>query len=228
MSIDHQPPSFMNSAIASPHPRRVAGWRLTLPLATLLAALLAACQTRGPIIPEDAMMIGDDTSTNTVPLSQGDVIRVMWESATNLNSVSAIMLDGTVSLPLIGQTKAAGMTLAEFEAAIKALYEPQIKTPDLIVSRVTSAASYSVGGAVVKPGKLPLDRPMTVLEAIMEAGGVNYARAKLGSVVVLRIENGRRKRYVINLKKALRGDEPNLFYLKPFDLIYVPEKTFNL
>jgi SLBB domain len=72
-----------------------------------------------------------------------------------------------------------------------------------------------------------LDRPLTVLEAVMEAGGVDTTRAKLSEVVVLRIENNQRVKYHVDLKRALRGMELNLFYLRPFDIIYVPQKTFN-
>lgn len=61
----------------------------------------------------------------------------------------------------------------------------------------------------------------------MEAGGVVTARAKVSNVSVFRIEDGRRINYQFNLKKALQGQETSLFYIKPFDVIYVPEKTFN-
>jgi hypothetical protein len=46
-------------------------------------------------------------------------------------------------------------------------------------------------------------------------------------VTVLRMENGQRKHYKLDLKKALRGDDPVPFYVKPFDIVHVPEKTFN-
>jgi hypothetical protein len=61
----------------------------------------------------------------------------------------------------------------------------------------------------------------------MEAGGFDQSRARLTEVAVLRIENGQRVTFRFNLKRALQGKDNSLFYLKPFDIIYVPEKTFN-
>ena len=61
----------------------------------------------------------------------------------------------------------------------------------------------------------------------MEAGGVDNTRAKLTGVTVLRIENGQRIARRVNLKRALDGKDPSLFYLKPYDIVYVPEKLIN-
>ena len=92
---------------------------------------------------------------------------------------------------------------------------------------ISNTAAVYVTGAVLRPGRIPLDRPFTVLDAIMEAGGVDNTRAKLSSVTVLRIENGQRISRRLNLKKALEGKDPSLFYLKAYDIIYVPDKPIN-
>ena len=72
-----------------------------------------------------------------------------------------------------------------------------------------------------------MDRPLTVLEAVMAAGGWDTSRAKLSAVSVLRVDNGQQQTYHVNLKNVLAGKEKSPFYLKPFDIIYVPAKTFN-
>jgi protein involved in polysaccharide export with SLBB domain len=69
---------------------------------------------------------------------------------------------------------------------------------------------------------------MTVLEAIMEAGGFDPNRAKLSEVTVIRNEKGKQTNYRVDLKKVIAGRDPNPFYVKPFDIIHVPVKTFNL
>lgn len=197
-----------------------------LPL--LLLCIAVGCQSTG----RKAIGSPDDLTSgiiasNLLQIREGDVLRVNFDNVTNLNTTVSIPLDGMISLQMIGQVKASGKTVAELQSELIKLYEPQIRSTEITVTRVTSAASYTVGGAVGRPGKLPMERPLTVLEAIMEAGGVVNARAKVSEVSVFRIEDGRRINYKFDLKKALRGDEPNLFYLKPFDVIYVPEKTFN-
>jgi len=204
--------------------------RLMAPLCLLLLVLLTVvgCQSAGP----KAVGSPDDLSsgtiaTNLMQLREGDVLRITFENVTNLNATLPIPLDGSISLQLVGQVKVSGKTVAELQTSLIALYEPHIKSTEITVMRISSAASYTVSGAVARPGKLPLERPLTVLEAVMEAGGVIAARAKVSDVSVFRIENGKRINYQFDLKKALRGEEPSLFYIKPFDVIYIPEKTFN-
>ena len=199
-------------------------------LCLLVLALLAAagCQSAGPkAVGSSNDLTSGTIASNLMQLREGDVLRIAFENVTNLNTTVAIPLDGTISLQLIGQIKVSGKTVPELQSSLIARYEPHIKSTEITVTRVSSAASYTVGGAVARPGKLPLERPLTVLEAIMEAGGVVTARAKVSNVSVFRIEDGRRINYQFNLKKALQGQETSLFYIKPFDVIYVPEKTFN-
>jgi polysaccharide export outer membrane protein len=107
-------------------------------------------------------------------------------------------------------------------------YESILKINEINVTRVVSAASVTVSGAVLRPGRIPMERPLTAMDAVMEAGGFDPNRAKLDKVTVYRIENGQQQRYVLNLKRALRDGDPSPFYLKPFDIVHVPEKRFNL
>ena len=76
------------------------------------------------------------------------------------------------------------------------------------------------------PGKLMAERPISVLEAVMEAGGFDNAKANMRRVVVLRNEEGQLKHYTLNLKRVLDGKSKQLFYLRPSDIVYVPEKVF--
>jgi len=76
------------------------------------------------------------------------------------------------------------------------------------------------------PGKLMVDRPMLALEAIMEAGGFDAAKANLRKVGVLRQEEGKLRHFTVNLKRVLDGTSKQLFYLRPSDIVYVPEKAF--
>jgi protein involved in polysaccharide export with SLBB domain len=81
-----------------------------------------------------------------------------------------------------------------------------------------------VTGAVLRPGKIMSNRPITALEAIMEAGGVDYAKANLKAVTVTRLEGGQFKTYTLNLKLVLDGQQTKPFYLKPSDIVKVPER----
>ena len=69
------------------------------------------------------------------------------------------------------------------------------------------------------PGRL------TALEAIIQAGGFNVDTAKSNEVSVLRYKDGRRFQYQLNLKRLLEGKGEEPFFLKPFDIVYVPQNT---
>jgi polysaccharide biosynthesis/export protein len=129
----------------------------------------------------------------------------------------------------VGQVKAAGKTPLEVQADITKLYQrlPQAKDDSATVRLLAGATSVYVSGAVNRPGKVPMEHPMTALEAIMEAGSFDPNRARLSRVTVVRIEGGRQHTYRLDLRHVLRGNDDSPFYLKPFDVVHVPTKTFN-
>jgi len=132
-----------------------------------------------------------------------------------------------INLQGVGQVKAAGLSAIELQDQLTALYKSQAKDDPIIVRVVTTEACVYVMGAVNHPGRIPMERPLTALEAIMEAGGFDPDRAKLSQIWVLRVENGRQQAYQLNLNRVLEGKDDEVFYLKPFDIVRVPTKTFN-
>lgn len=218
------------------------GWRwLTATLILILSVLLAGCQSAQPVFPTDpygAQAVNPATaalppldartaSNATNWLAEGDVVSITFQYSTNFNVVQKIALDGMLNLETVGPVKAAGRSVVELQTELARIYKPQIKDDVVTVKLIASADSVYISGAVIRPGKIPMERPMTVLEAIMEAGGFDPNRANLSSVIVLRLENGKQKSHILNLRRTLRGQEEEPFYLKPFDIIHVPTKTFN-
>ena len=194
--------------------------------AMLLALIAAGCQTQ-PLSQEFADLAspkGAPAKTDELVLHEGDTVRISFPGAPNLNTVQQIRRDGKVSLPLVGELKAAGLTPAGMEKELVKLYGPQLQTKEVTVTLDSSAFAVYVGGAVLRPGRITSDRPMTALEAIMEAGGFDYTKANLKSVAVIRRENGRTSRYTLNLKRVLKGEQGDPFDLKPADIIIVPER----
>ena len=165
-------------------------------------------------------------NSETLVLHEGDVVSVLFPGAPDLNTVAPIRRDGRITLKSFGEFKAAGLTPPEMEKELIRLYGSQLQTKEVTVAVQSSAFPVYVTGAVLRPGKILSDRPMTALEAIMEAGGFDYGKANLKSIRILRTQNGRTEHYTVNLKKVLEGPEPEQFTLKPSDIIYVPEK-FN-
>ena len=191
---------------------------LTLALCTAIALVTAGCQS---------LHNSSNVSYSTNALHEGDVVGITFQYSTNFNTVQKIALDGMLNLDMIGTVKASGMTLIELQQELAKMYQPLVKDDVVTVKLIASTAGVYVSGAVLRPGMVEMDRPLTVLEAVMGAGGFDTSRAKLSAVSVLRIENGQQRTYHVNLKKVLDGEEKSPFYLKPFDIIYVPAKTFN-
>jgi polysaccharide export outer membrane protein len=193
----------------------------------LTAALCTGCQTSPPSFPSAAAQDFRAANYSTNLLQEGDVVSVDFQYSTNFSTLQKISMDGSLIMNSVGAVKAAGKTVEELQAEIVKLYKPQIKDDVVTVKLVSAASSLYISGAVVRPGKIAMDRPMTALEGIMEAGGWDPSRAKLSDVIVLRLDDGKQKKFKLDLNKTLQGRDPEPFYLKPFDIIYVPLKTFN-
>ena len=205
-----------------------------LALALLALGLLAAtgCQPWDRSLDLDKMFTSfaiapgiGNYSTNQ--LHEGDVVQITFQYSTNFNAVQKIGLDGMLNLDMVGTVKAAGKSLIELQQDLAVRYKPLVKDDIVTVKLVSSAANVYLAGAVLRPGPVEMSRPLTVLEAVMAGGGFDSSRAKLSAVTVLRIEGGQQMSYHINLNRVLDGKDKSPFYLKPFDIIYVPAKTFN-
>jgi polysaccharide export outer membrane protein len=184
-------------------------------------ALGTGCQTTPPA--GSAMMGGD---FKALEMREGDTVRIAFPGAPNLDTTQQIRRDGKVAVPSLGEVDAANVTPADLEKRILQLFGGQLVTKQVSVTLLTSSYPVFVTGAVVRPGKIETPRPLTALEAIMEAGGFDAARANLEAVRVIRNEAGTMKHYTLNLRAVLTGRETKPFYLKPSDIVVVPEK-FN-
>lgn len=191
-------------------------------LMALVCVLLAGCKTS-----HDEVVAAGAPNYSTNTLQEGDVVSITFQYSTNFNTVQKIGLDKMVNLQGVGQVEAAGESAVQLQDQLTALYKSQVKEDPIIVRVISTEACVYVIGAVNHPGRIPMERPMTVLEAIMEAGGFDSDRAKLSQVWVLRVVNGRQRAYQLNLKRVLEGADDEVFYIKPFDIVRVPTKTFN-
>jgi polysaccharide export outer membrane protein len=166
-----------------------------------------------------------DYSTNL--LQEGDVVSITFRYSTNFNTIQKISLDGTLNLDVAGEVKASDKTVLQLQDELTKLYQSEATNDPITVKVLTPEAAVYVTGAVTRPGKIPLEHPMTVLEAIMEAGGSDPLDADLSDVLVLRVENDRQQTYHFNVKRVLDGKDTTVFFLKPFDIVRVPIKVFN-
>ena len=181
---------------------------------------LTGCAT-APTTPTGAN--GKDDSALII-LREGDVVKISFPGAANLDTTQQIRRDGKIAMNLIGEVEAAGLPPEGLQKKLIELYASQIGSKEITVALQTSAFPIFVNGAVVHPGKVMSDHPITALEAVMEAGGFTTATANMKEVKVIRNEGGKLKNYSLNLKEILDGKSDKSFYLKPGDIIFVPER----
>jgi polysaccharide biosynthesis/export protein len=159
-------------------------------------------------------------------LTVGDVVKITFPAAPELNQSQKIGTDGALSLPLVGQVHAAGKTPIELQSDLSNLYKSQLQDSETVVTVETRAIPVVVSGAVQRPGKIVFERPATVLEAIMEAGGFT-PEADLKKVTVIRIVKGLHQTQLFDLRPILRGNVTRATYVSGGDVIYVPERLLN-
>jgi polysaccharide export outer membrane protein len=199
--------------------------RLLLCLAVLLT--IAGCQTTEPAFPDGVVKQAqaDADHSEVILLREGDVLKITFPGAPELNSTQPIRRDGNIVLVQIGEVKAVGLTPEELhKELLKRGAAAGLLSKEVTVTVESSSFPVYVTGAVVRPGKITPDHPINILEAIMEAGGPDYTKANLKTVTVLRQEEGRIKSYTVNVKDMMQGLKAEPFYLKPYDTVYVKEK----
>ncbi len=194
--------------------------------ALLLAATVAftGCGTTASKKPASAKPAAEPAHSEKIVLREGDVLKITFPGSANLDATQPIRRDGKINLSLVGEVDAAGMTPDDLQKKLVELYSSQISSKEITVQVQSSAFPVYVTGSVVKPGKIMSDHPITALDAVMEAGGPNYDTANLKAVKIIRNENGVMQHFIVNLKAVLQGSETKSFYLKPGDIVYVPEK----
>ena len=212
-----------NESTSSKPPAARAGMLLASATACALALItVTGCETGAPATPIPASAAA---ARPTGALAAGDEISVSFSGAPEMNTKQKIQPNGRVSLPTVGDVSAAGKTITSFQAQLSSLYQPHLQDPTVVVGLESAAAGVYVSGEVVNPGKVPLDRPMTALEAVMETGGFTKL-ANPKQVIVVRNEKGRTQRYVLNMNHTLNGLDDTPFYLRPFDVIYVKQSAW--
>ena len=115
-----------------------------------------------------------------------DLLEIRVFDLEELDSTVRVSEDGRISLPMIGELRVLGLTRSEVETAIESALKRFVNDPQVSVFvREFESQRVSVLGAVKTPGTYPMQGRMTLLEAISEAGGIDYDEAS-GTVAILR------------------------------------------
>lgn len=169
-----------------------------------------------------AVAKADQSNSEPMVVKEGDSLKISFPGAPNLDATVVVRRDGKITLPNGGEMDVVGKTSSELQKELADHYASQLVSKEVIVSIQSSSYVVYVTGAVTKPGKVYSDHPLSVLEAVMEAGGFEFSKANLKKVKVIR-ENPP-ENFTLDFKGFLDGHHTESFFLKPYDIIYVPEK----
>lgn len=152
-----------------------------------------------------------------------DVLTIVFWRDKDLSGDVTVRPDGMISVPLINEIRAAGLTPDQLRQKLVELAAKYIADPNaVVVVKQINSRKVFITGMVNKIGSFPLTSPMTVLQLITLAGGLQqYADEE--NIVVVRAERGRQVSYLFNYKDVTkrRKLDQNI-WLQPGDQVIVP------
>ena len=197
--------------------------------ALVMLAILTACAGGGgaketPPEPRPA-------AVENYAIGVDDIVQVSVWRNPELGITVPVRPDGRISVPLVGDVMAVGLTPSKVAADIQEKLAAFVRDPQVavILPELRSHEYLSrvrVTGAVRQPISLPYRQGRTVLDAVLAAGGVNeFAAADRSSLY--RREGDETSSYAVRLDRIInRGDLETNFTVAPGDIITVPERTF--
>ena len=151
-----------------------------------------------------------------------DVLDVQVWKNEELSRVVPVRPDGMISLPLVNDIRASGLTAVELRQAITQRLAEYVPSPEVsVMVREVHSVKVAVIGAVRMPGQYEVKSSATVLELIARAQGLTEF-ADRGRIVVMRQNGTSTTRIPFNYRKVAEGSEQDNFYVRPGDIIVVP------
>jgi len=145
----------------------------------------------------------------------------VWKNL-ELSRVVPVRPDGKVSLPLVNDIQAAGLTPGELRDQITAKLTEYIPAPEVsVMVREVHSRKVAIVGAVKMPGRYELKSPMTVLEVIALAQGLTDFASR-DKITIIRAENGKTTHIPFNYRKIADGANQENFFVRPGDIVVVP------
>ena len=163
--------------------------------------------------------VGAPVDPKTYVIGAEDNLAIEVWKEPNLSRTVLVRLDGKISLPLLGEVQAGGLTPEQLAVGLTASLSEYMTAPNVVVSvSAVNSKKYFVIGEVQKPGSYPLVLPTTVLQALAMAGGFKeYADTK--NVQILR----KTERLRFNYKDFVRGkDDAQNILLESGDQLIIP------
>jgi len=207
-------------------------WKAAVAALILIGSIAMAqdAQTPPAASPASDKAVSDKTANVAASSPAGpeyvigadDVLHIaVWKEA-DLTVTLPVRPDGKISLPLLNDVQAAGLTPQQLGESLTEKLKKYIADPrvTVVVTSINSKRIY-LTGEVLHAGAIPMLPNMTVLQALSSAGMTQFANTK--RIYVLRTENGKQQKLPVNYRKLVKGEKIEQNYLlQPGDTIVVP------
>jgi protein involved in polysaccharide export with SLBB domain len=157
-------------------------------------------------------------------ITRGDELNFRFIYTPELNIQAVVRSDGRLALPLIGDIRVEGLSIAALTEQVQLALAEQVRRPQVVINvQGTGSQRVFVGGEVVRPGVQPLVGPLTVLQAVMAAEGLRESAQPAEVVLLRRGPQGETQPIRVDLSALMAGqagaqDMP----LMPYDVVLVP------
>ncbi|MBS0394687.1 MAG: polysaccharide export protein [Proteobacteria bacterium] len=162
-------------------------------------------------------------------IGPGDVLQVFVWRNPELSTTVPVRPDGKVSTPLVEDMVAVGKTPTQLARDLETVLATYVRSPQvnvIVTQPISTLSQVKVVGQVAKPQAVPYREGMTVLDVILQVGGLTQFAAGNRARIVRR-ENGKDHSIHVRLEALLnKGDMSQNFPLKSNDVVVVPESVF--
>lgn len=194
-------------------------------LAILLIQFLGSCLALSQTSSATSASAPEPTkiAVNSIPrdyiIGSEDVLAVNIWKEPEISRTVPVRPDGKITLPLVGDVQASGLTPHKLEESLKEGLKAYVENPEVtVIVQEIKSLKFNIVGEISRPGSYPLSQPMTVLDAIAVGGGLRDF-AKGSHIYVLRDNN----RLPFNYKQVIKGRRlSDNVVLQPGDTIVVP------
>jgi polysaccharide biosynthesis/export protein len=179
--------------------------------------------------PENASPPAPPVEQNAYQIGPGDTLNVFVWGQEDLSDSVPVRPDGQISTPLVEDMVAVGKTPTQLARDIEQVLSEFIRAPKVTVVVEgfvgTFGAQIRVLGEVVRPGPVPYRERMTLLDVMLEAGGLTeFAGGRRGRL--LRTVNGKQEEQRLRLDRLLNGDLGENMPVQPGDIVVIPQAVF--
>lgn len=202
---------------------------------TFVSIAISGCNSYDTLQASDVLEMNSFYATTVYTLGVGDTIAIKFFYNKELNEELTIRPDGMISLQLIGDVKAAGLSSSQLVSLLKEKYSLILESMDgsdpgsvankpevaVFLKQSVSQVVY-VGGQIQRPGRVLMSGHLRLMDAIILTGGP-LDTAELEKTTLIRINDSQQpETSLVNLKMIAKGEMPDII-LRPLDVVYLPK-----